>query len=416
VARFEQYGGTLTLGQAEFGTLSLGSGLHTWSGGTWTGGGRTELGANGTLAVSGSTEIAGWELALTGTLSRVEIGSGGTLTWLAAGKGFNGVVSAAASATLHNLGTIQVASGNLVLDAMDTQVLNITSPGAVEVLAGSTLSLGNTPPSGGTISASMTGTVTVASDATFANHGATLTLQPSGGTLGGNWVQTGSVTNLQLGAQTPVFDSITIDGGSLSMAGAASTNAFTQNAGTFSGAGTLTLNGGTLAFTHAWSGGTWAGSGTVELQGLLNISQPNVINTLLDQTLRIKSGAMATLTGWVDHPSGTAAVNVDSGGTLRLQLPSSPDNVVFASTGNGTLSLNNQGLMQVWGDTGTASIGVAYLKSTERLRSCCSTAAARCRWARTTGQPLSSCSRASQARPRATSQAPWPSHRPLGCK
>jgi len=200
--------------------------------------------------------IVGLNLACSGCI--IDVQSGGSLSLAG-----SGTIASGATLKLSG-GTFTIASGgSLTMNPGST--LDIGS-GFVDVQSGGTLTLSSTGTAGSGGALKVTGgtfTITNSSSMTFGSGsgfnftGGSVDVQ-SGGTIdfgnGSNGTTSGGVMS---GAGT-----LSISGGSLSIGAATSPGGFLMSAGTLTGPGFLSVTN-----TMTWSGGTIAGGGGAELAG-----------------------------------------------------------------------------------------------------------------------------------------------------
>ena len=375
---FNQTGGTLA------GTLSIPN-TFNWSGGNWNAPGTTTIASTGTLnlTTTASHNFDGHAIINDGTVQwgggNFVAGNGGTVTnnanfsATAAGTfgnsgvgGANPVFTNTATATFtksgpgtqttfnvpfNNDGAVGVQSGTLALNGGGTSAAS----GSFAVSAGATLNFGS-------------GTYAVANGTSFSGAG-------TFGLIGGT---------LSIASGSAPMSNLTVSGGTLSGAGAASIGTLTHSNGTLAlQALTLTGPGST------WTGGNWNGSAgstaTIDTGAVLGISYVSD-HHYYDYRLVTNSGTVNWSSGYIrgghgggfinnatwndsnaasvafdNYYGGTAPTFTNSGtgtytktgaGSVAFNTPFNNDNDVVVSAG--TLSLNGGGATS---GTGTFAVG-----------------------------------------------------------
>jgi autotransporter-associated beta strand protein len=334
----------------------------------------------GTLALSGSGTLGGGTAALSLAGGRLELGgtsqTAGALTIsapAATGETLTaGTLTATSYAVSNTTGNVEIAaglagSGSLVKTGAGT----LTLTGVSSFSGGTTISAGALAFAGGTNRLSTTGPITVSGGATLDLGGGSQTTSGTvtltggtlaGGTLtltsGGSYSPNGTIT-LATGG-TFRFDSsgqrlllmtrnLTMDGSAgdtMRFGGDASGTA--NYVGVDGQNGTLTLNGGTLAFVIA-AGQTNAGGGWLRIGSNSGASGTVTVNSgLLDV------GHSASLAGRFDN----GAVATTSSGTLTISggqvVVGSGTLSTTAGGANGYLYLSNDAA----GSTGSAIVNL----------------------------------------------------------
>jgi hypothetical protein len=311
VSKTLTYNGTLTLNDPRNNDVVL------QGGGTFTNNGTLDLINFGNLDLGGATTLnnpAGSTIDLGQDDADIYYGggAGGTvvnagLIEKAGGTGASGVLQ-----PLINTGTLDAATGTLVIDTNTT-----ATNGTYEAAAGATLNLtgGNTFAETGTFTAAGSGTITLGGG-TFAVSGNSATLNiPS--TVAFQWP--GSTVSV------PVNDTLTVNG-NLALNG-------TSNE-TLAGGGTMTENG---TITQSGSGSLlMAGDSTGKVATTLVLPKGSVYDFAANSGIGYGGGpgGVVTNAGTVEKTAGGAASGINeafnnTGGTLSVT--------------NGTLTLDSTG-------------------------------------------------------------------------
>jgi hypothetical protein len=152
---------------------------------------------------------------------------------------------------------------------------------------------------------------------------------------------------------------LSVTGGTLSAAGAATIANFAQSGGTVSGAGTLTLSGVATFGQSSSTSYLQSGSGTTDLAGT---------STLVNGTLFLDGGRVLqndgtfTWTGGAFTPGFNPFGSSAGGGTIQNDVGAT-FNDAFAgqiNKGSGTDAFNNAGTFETTFATGTTTISVAF--------------------------------------------------------
>ncbi|MEO8297523.1 MAG: autotransporter-associated beta strand repeat-containing protein, partial [Burkholderiales bacterium] len=322
-------------------TVSLGASETV---GSLAGAGNVSLGSN-TLSAGGDNTSTSYSGVLSGSGALTKLGSG-TMTL---------------SATNTYIGDTTVSAGTLALSGGSA----LNDIGGVTVASGATLSLAAAETIGtlaGAGSVALGGNLTLSRSANTTVSGA---ISGSGGLVkNANGTLTLSGTNTYTGATTVNAGSVVLSGG----AALADTSAVTvatgaalrvdgsETIGSVAGAGTLTLNGGTLT-----AGGD---NSSTTFSGTVNEIDPGALTKAGTGTLTL-SGAN-TLSGDLTVAAGTLAVQaIGSVGTGTLRL----DDGSTAVFNTGTATLNNNLHLTGTGTLRTAdSLTVAGDVSGDNLR------------------------------------------------
>lgn len=326
------------------GTISLGSGTLTLSGG-WSGikyqnsitgtGNLVKQGAGvlslyGTQSYSGSTTVSGGELSTAVAMSSASYTiNGGTLRIGAAN-----ILPDAAAVTLQ--------SGTFAVDADET-INNLTlTGGSLAVAAGKTLTIN------GTLTVNSMGLISLGTGASvrFGTNGALVYSVSGSATAASEWpaangpssvtVNSGAIT---LAASRTVSGNVTLNGGTLDIAGFTLSRATAGGTLTVANGATLKI-GGTSTLPSNFSAYTFGSSSTVDYYG----------NSIIGQAggqaygnLIISGTGTRTLAGNVN---GAATLSV-TGGTLSLGT-----STIGRATSGGSLSLSD-GATLIIGGTNT---------------------------------------------------------------
>ncbi|MDQ5823060.1 MAG: S-layer homology domain-containing protein [Chloroflexota bacterium] len=345
--RVELASGTLS-GPA---TLAISNTL-TWTGGTMSEAGKTELVPGATLSISGSAAK---------TLNSRTLNNQGTATWLGTGainleagaiinnSGLfdaqnNATLAAPAPAAFRNTGTFR-KSGSTGITTIASNVRFENNGGTVDV-AGGTLRFGGASGAGASPEVSnpeirfddpnfMNSNIRVGStSATSSPQATNAVLEFAGGTY-----------NFQ-GSNTVVGDGIArVNGALLQVQGTLAARNLELASGGIDGAGALTVSG-----ALNWSGGQMAGAGATNIANgaSLNLSGSNSKN-LSARTLNNQGTAT-----WL----GTGAINLEAGATMNNSgLFDAQNNASIASAGQGTF--RNTGTFRKSASTGITTIASA---------------------------------------------------------
>jgi hypothetical protein len=380
-------------------TVTVG-GPATWTGGTMSGAGVTNVG-DLTLGTGCCMDLLGRTLNTAGTTTApsggfVRTGSGAHITntglWTVGDMAITNAFGGAAS-TFDNAGTLRKATG-LATATFSQGLFNNT--GAVDVLSG-TLALG----AGGT----STGTFTVGAGATLNFSGGTHVLGEAASLTGAGTARFGGGTTTLEGSYD-VTGGTVVDGGTANFTGtvgavgpltiAGGTANFSS--GELTAPTALTLSFGTLTGTDTvtvagpatWTGGTMSGAGVTNVGDLAlgNGCCMDLIGRTLNTAgtttapsgafLRTGSGAHLTNTGlWeigditVSNAFGGVPATFDNSGTLRKTTGTGTASFIqvpFDSAGavevlSGTLGLSGGGTGSgtfTIAAGATLSIGVSY--------------------------------------------------------
>ncbi|HEY0069993.1 MAG TPA: hypothetical protein VGE04_08515, partial [Chloroflexia bacterium] len=345
--RLELASGTLS-GPA---TLAISNTL-TWTGGTMSEAGQTELVPGATLSISGSAAK---------TLNARTLKNAGTATWLG-----TGAINLEAGATINNSGLFDAqndasmaAPGPAVFrntgtfrKSASTGITTIHSNvkfedngGSVDVASG-TLRFGGASSAGASSEASdpeirfddpnfMNSNIRVGSTSAASSPQATnAALEFASGTY-----------NFQ-GNNTVVGDGVArVNGASLLMQGTLTARNLELAGGSIDGAGNVAISG-----ALNWSGGQMAGTGATNIANgaFLNLSGSNS-KTLSARTLNNQGTAT-----WL----GTGAINLEAGATMNNSgLFDAQNNATIASAGQGTF--RNTGTFRKSASTGVTTISSA---------------------------------------------------------
>lgn len=237
------------------------AGAFTWTGGTLRGPGRTI--AQGTMLLSGGNKtLTGGTLVNAGTAAW----GGGDIIASRRGALTNqpgalfdiqsdaSFTNADATAVFTNLGTVRKSAGT----GTTRLAVAMSNAGGVEVNAGM-LSLSN---------GSSSGSFAVAAGAALQFLSGTYVLTASSDVSGDGRVRFGGPSAVTFTGSYNVADTA-IEGGTASFDGDASTGSLTVDAGTFTGAGTFSVNG-----LLTWNSGLMSGTGTTFALGGLAFSGP----------------------------------------------------------------------------------------------------------------------------------------------
>lgn len=331
-------------GSTNGGTISLGSATLTLSGG-WSGTiyqnsisgtgslvkqGTGTLALYGTQSYSGSTTVTGGEISSTVAMSSASYTiNGGTFRIGAANIIPDAATVALQSGTFavdndETINNLTLTGGSLSVAAGKTLTINgtltINSMGLISLGAGASVKFGT----GGTLVYALSGSATAATEWPASNGPASVT------------VNSGTIT---LPASRTVTGNVTINGGTLDIAGY--TLSRTAAGGTLSVANGATLKvGGTSTLPSNFTTYTFGTTSTVEYYGSSIVAQAG---GQAYGNLIISGTGTRTLAGNVN---GAAALSV-TGGTLNLGT-----NTIGRATSGGTLTLSN-GAALIIGGTNT---------------------------------------------------------------
>ena len=340
-------------GTADSGTISLGSGTLTVSGGATTfqnsisgTGGLTHSGI-GTLNLFGTQSYTG-----TTTVSAGKISSGVSL----ASSGITvsgGTFETSAADIVSNTSAVNLSAGTYALGGNDTVASLTVSGGLLSTANASTLTAATYALNGGTVSANLgAGTVS-------ASSGTTLLSGTSGAA---NVNVSGGLLSLVSADRLANAAAVAISSGELAVGGNDTVASLSTTGGTVSGAGTLTaatyaLNGGTVS-GNLGAGTVNTSSGTTLLSGTSAAANVNVsggtlntsgANKLADgAAVAVSSGTLGV--GGSDTvgslaASGTGVVTVASGTTLTANGNSSITGSARAT--GGTVAVANNSLLNL---------------------------------------------------------------------
>jgi hypothetical protein len=309
VATFSQSAGTL--GGAA--TLNIG-GTYTWTGGTMSDAGTTQVAAGAALSQGGSTTLAnGRLLEVVGTYSLtadVSLNASGT------------------APSIHNGGTLQKSAGSgtsTIFAALDNDGSVVASSGTLSLRAGTGTSTGSFGAAAavGTVQFD-TGTHTL-TGAALPGH-----VRLAGGTL-----------------QVTAGSTVTASGAN-SMSG-----------GTLGGTGTFSLTGG----TWTWTGGTMSDAGTTTVAAGATLSQGGS-TTLANGRLLEVAGTYSFTADVSLSPSGTAP-SIHNSGTLQKSAGSGTSTIFAALDNDGSVAAAS-GTLSLRAGTGTStgSFGAAAANGT----------------------------------------------------
>ncbi|HEX8600521.1 MAG TPA: S-layer homology domain-containing protein [Chloroflexia bacterium] len=345
--RLELASGTLS-GPA---TLAISDTL-TWTGGTMSEAGKTELVQGSTLSISG---------AAAKTLNARTLNNAGTATWLGTGainleagasinnSGLfdvqnNATLSAPAPAAFRNTGTFR-KSANTGITTIHSNVKFENNGGTVDV-AGGTLRFGGA--SGVPASSEVSNPEIRFDDPNFMNSNIRVgsTSTASSPQVSNAVLEFASGTYNFQGNNTVVGDGITrVNGALLQLQGTLAAQNLELASGEIDGAGTLAVSG-----VLNWSGGQMTGAGATNISNgaSLNVSGSNS-KALSARTLN--NQGVAT---WL----GTGAINLEAGAAINNSgLFDAQNNAAIASTGQGTF--RNTGTFRKSVSTGITTIASA---------------------------------------------------------
>ncbi|MBL8471596.1 MAG: hypothetical protein JNM98_07355, partial [Rhodocyclaceae bacterium] len=294
-------------------TLVISGGSKTLAGGTLTNDGIVNW-SGGNIDVTGNATIANnAQFNITANASLGDLGAGvGNVSFTNAAGGIIAVNNSTGAdlgsngggtpnfVAFSNSGQIQVDAGQLWINHLYAGTSGGSFTGAsgssADVASGATLSIGG--------SASFAaGSVLSGGGSLVETHGA-LSLDGST-TFTGSATVSGGTLNLD---SAFALASLTINGGTANVNVAGTTGLLTQSSGTLGGTGTLTLTGA----GSSWTGGTWSGGGTVHLNGGtdLVLSGTDVFN---GHTLDVAAAATVTFGGTGQLNSGGVNTIVNAG-------------------------------------------------------------------------------------------------------
>ena len=359
IGSLTQSGGTL--GGA--GNLTV-TGVASLTGGFETGAGTTLLQNSATLGSAGTSgsivldggrtlELAGTATAAglydylylsdsTGTAT-LKIDSGATLNdQTTSSPGLTIGNSGGAGGSVTNAGTFQKTGSA----ATSTVAITFNNTGTVDVESGALAFSGNGADVGATYQGA--GTVQFSGGTRTMDAASKITAAKtivSGGqvTFGGSTLQT----------------NLSVTGGTLNVAAAATASGLTQSAGTLGGAGTLTVTG-----AAALTGGTETGSGTTLLQGGVTLGAAGSSNAVFfDGGRTLELAGAATVAGtndglYLSDSTGTATLKIDSGATLNDQTTSV--GLTIGNNGGAGGSVTNAGTFQKTGSAATSTVATAF--------------------------------------------------------
>ncbi|WP_179401082.1 beta strand repeat-containing protein [Burkholderia guangdongensis] len=379
------------------GTQTL-TGANTYTGGTTINAGTLALGAGGSLASTGSVDLAN---------------AGTAFDISAAGNQTIGALSGAAGSNV-NLGANTLTFGNSTNQTLGSSVSGtgglVKQGTGTQTLTGANTYTGGTTISAGTLALGAGGSLASTGSVDLANAGTTFDISAAGGNLTLAGLSGAAGSTVALGANTLTLSGTTnatfaggIGGtgglvkqgsGTQTLTGAstygggttidAGTLAIAQDASLGSTTGALTLNGGTLQTTNTLSTSrnvTLAGTGTFDTNAGTTLTLSG--NVSGSGALVKTGGGTLTLTGAGTHTGGTTidsgTLEVGAGGTLSglvtlagpgavFELAPGGSQTVSSLTGasgdilvgGGTLTVGSDGTNQTYG--GTVSGGGTLVK------------------------------------------------------
>jgi T5SS/PEP-CTERM-associated repeat protein len=387
------------------GTLAISGGGLVEQAGTFSLNAGFNAGSNGTITVNNGTLIdttGFFSLGGGNASGTLQVGVGGTLTSGASGGAFsdiNATGTGVAAATIN--GGTWISNSQIIVGDTGNGSLTINSNGIVN--AGTNgLFIGNQTGGSGTVSVAggalttgflaidntptgtASGTLTVGAagvvQAAAINDGGAGLISVNGGTLtattlnvgtsgtgaamtissGGTVIQTAatSAVEIGLGFSAPASGAVTVNSGLFSFAGGMSIGVNTSGSN-----GTLTVNGGLVINTGTDTvqiGQNTGDSGTLvinggtfsDASGFFGVGQPNANGTLAVNTggTLITSGSTGGLS-IINTSGATQAAATVGGGTWDTV-----GNLFVGDTGNGSLVINNNGIVNV-GTTAFFNIG-----------------------------------------------------------
>jgi hypothetical protein len=310
------------------------AGTFTWTGGTLGGPGRTV--AQGTMLLSGGDKLlTGRTLVNAGTATwgggditashRAALTNQlGALFDIQSNASFTNVDG---TAVFTNFGTVRKSAGT----GTTRLAVAMNNAGGVEVNAG-ILSVSN---------GSSSGSFAVAAGATLQFLSGTYLLTASSDVSGDGRILFGGPSAVSLSGTYNVADTV-INGGTASFDGDASTGSLTEDAGTFTGAGTFSVNG-----LLTWNSGFMSGTGTTFAVGGLAFSSAGD-KILADRTL--DNFADAAWTGGAITISRPAVINNFAGAVFDIRTD------LRLSDLAGDSAFNNAGTLRK-----SAGVGVSQL-------------------------------------------------------
>ena len=177
--------------------------------------------------------------------------------------------------------------------------------------------------------------------------------------------------NWDMGVPGP-SDTAILNSGTCNLAGTISVLNFTQNGGSFTGTGTLTVTG-----AYTWTNGIIAGGGITNVPNSATLSVSSANNkSFQNRTLNLAGNGTWTGTGQLNGDSNAGVFNIQSGGVFDIQTDAAFGNgsgvvlnnagtlrksvAIGATTTSGFL-VNNTGNIDV--QTGTVDLGPATLSA-----------------------------------------------------
>jgi len=315
------------------------AGTFTWTGGTLGGSGRTV--AQGTMLLSGGNKL------LTGRT----LVNAGTATW-----GGGDITASRRAALTNQLGALFDIQSDASFASVDASTVTVfTNLGTVRKSAGTGTTrldvvmnnAGGVEVNAGILSVSngsSSGSFAVAAGATLRFLPGSYVLTASSDVSGDGRVRFGNGSSVTLAGSYNVADTV-IEGGTASFDGDASAGTLTEDSGTFTGTGTLSVNG-----LLTWTGGVMSGTGTTFALGGLAISGP-ADKVLADRTL--DNFADAAWTGGAITISRTAVINNFAGAVFDIRTDLRLTDLAVDS------AFNNAGTLRK-----SAGVGVSQLFNT----------------------------------------------------
>jgi VCBS repeat-containing protein len=329
---------TLTLSSTLTGTGNLAiSGLFTWSAGTMSGAGFTT--ANGGIDIT----TTNWK-HLQRTLNNT---SGHTATYVTGAVSFSieagGIFNNQAGATFNHQ-----TDGTLVGDATfnNAGIFNRTTGAGTATISVPFNNTGTVNVNSGILTlqnnGTHTGTFNVADGKTLAFSGGTHLLNATTRIEGTGTTTFGTTVNV---ADTVTLGNAAISGGTVTIAGDVTATTLTLSS-TLTGTGNLAISG---LFT--WSAGTMSGAGFTTANGGIDITTTNWKH--LQRTLNNTSGHTAT------YVTGAVSFSIEAGGIFNNQAGATFNHQTDGAL-VGDATFNNAGIFNRTTGTGTATISVPF--------------------------------------------------------